>query len=109
MLTDAVFLGMQWPSLIFVGIFFILGLFCAVKLLLRRLKPVKTVNARVVDKSRAKLDINKGTGPKYRYTVVFQTEEHKIGFQVSELTYDGYHMGETGMLTYKGDRLIDFH
>ncbi len=99
----------NWPGILLGGGALALWLFCAIKLLIRRLAPKKTVHARIVDKFITELPNFKATGPRYSYTVVFQTEDRKRGFRVSELTYRGYHRGESGSLTYQGSRLIDFH
>ena len=69
--------------------------------------PVRTVRAKVVDKSRVEFPSKYGKTTKY--AVVFQTETgKKWSFYVSEFSYGGYHRGETGILKYQGNRIIDF-
>ena len=87
-----------------------LWVFVGVKLLLRRLGPVRTVKAKVLDKHKAEtFSKYSGTGKAVRYVVTFEIDGKRKGFYVSELSYDGYRRGETGTLKYKGDRIIDFH
>ena len=78
-----------------------------VRFLRGRIGPVKTVRARVVDKQ--KVEFFTRTGNKARCVVVFQIEDQKKSFYVSEFSYNGYRRNETGTLTYRGDRIIDFH
>ena len=89
------------------GISWLLLLVVFVRYLRGRIGPVKTVRARVVDKQ--KVEFFSRTGNKTRCVVVFQIEEKKKSFYVSEFSYNGYHRGEIGTLTYRGDRIIDFH
>lgn len=72
--------------------------------------PVLTVKATVANKqpvenfskcSRSGKSIKK-------YAVTFSAEGKRLSFYVSEFSYGGYRIGESGKLTYKGDRLIDF-
>jgi hypothetical protein len=72
-----------------------------------RFAPVKKVRATVVDKNRIERMSRQGT-KRYQYAIVFATEGRKLSFYVSEFSYGGYRKGETGTLTYKGDRIIDF-
>ena len=44
-----------------------------------------------------------------KYAVTFQIGNKRKSFYVSEISYQGYRKGEKGTLTYRGDRLIDFH
>ena len=88
------------------GISWLLLLVVFVRYLRGRIGPVKTVRARVVDKQ--KMEFFSRTGNKTRCVVVFQIEDKKKSFYVSEFSYGGYRKGEKGTLTYKGDRLIDF-
>ena len=96
-------------SWIFFGLFCGVWLLAMLRLLGMRLAPVKTVRATVVDKNRTEVFSKySGNGKHCKYAVVFSAEGKKLSFYVSEFSYGGYHKGETGMLTYKGDRLIDF-
>jgi hypothetical protein len=47
-------------------------------------------------------------GKRYRYAVVFSAEGKRFSFYVSEFSFGGYRKGERGMLTYKGNKIIDF-
>lgn len=86
----------------------VLILLLAVRFVRHRLAPEKTVWAQVIDKH--KIEVFSRTGPRARYTVVFQTEDgNKLSFYVSEFSYGGYHLHETGSLKYKGDRIIGFN
>lgn len=95
-----------------IGILLFLGLwiFVGIKLLLRRLGPVRTVKAKVVDKCKAEtFSKYSGTGKSVRYVVTFEIAGKRKGFYVSEFSYGGYRKGESGTLKYKGDKIIDFH
>ena len=97
------------PSLILSGLFMLVGILCLVRVVWKNLAPVKTVHAKVVDKGEEKVFSQTGAyGKKARYYVVFQAEGKKLSFYVSAFSYGGYRKGETGKLTYKGTRLIDF-
>ena len=89
------------------GISWLLLFVVFVRYLRGRIGPVTTVRARVVDKQ--KVEFFSRTGNKTRCVVVFQIEEKKKSFYVSEFSYNGYHRNEVGTLTYRGDRIIDFH
>ena len=72
--------------------------------------PVKTVKARVVDKTTVEtFSRYRGNGKSIRYCIVFEAEGKRLAFYVSEFSYGGYRKGERGTLTYKGSRLLDFH
>ena len=72
-----------------------------------KFSPVRTVQAKVVDKNKVDFPSKYGTTPKY--AIVFQTDKgKKLSFYVSEFSYGGYRRGETGTLKYQGDRIIDF-
>ena len=91
-------------------LFVSLWAFVGVKLLLRRLGPVRTVKAKVLNKHKTEtFSKYSGTGKTVRYVVTFEIDGKKKGFYVSEFSYDGYRKGETGTLKYKGDKIIDFH
>lgn len=72
--------------------------------------PVTSVKATVVHKQTVET-ISKyaGSGKRVKYAVTFSANGKKRSFYVSEFSYHGYRKGESGTLTYKGDRLIDFH
>ena len=94
-----------------IGILLIIALwfFVCIKLLLRRLGPVRTVRAKVVDKHKTEtFSRYSGTGKSVRYVVTFEIDGKRKGFYVSEFSYSGYRKGEAGILKYKGDKIIDF-
>ena len=43
-----------------------------------------------------------------KYTIVFSTTDKKLAFNVSEFSYNGYNIGESGTLKYKGHKIIEF-
>ncbi len=94
---------------IFTGLILIVYLLIAIRFLKNRLAPVKKVRVTVIDKNRIeRFSKYSGNGKRYQYAIVFSANGQKLSFYVSEFSYGGYRKGETGMLTYKGDRLIDF-
>jgi len=73
--------------------------------------PVKQVKARVIDKNiwYTTGEKAKGYQKKPNYVIVFSIGNgKKKSFYVSELSYGGYHVGESGTLKYRGDRIIEF-
>ena len=101
-------------SHIFTILFAALWLFVIVKLAVRAIRsrttPVKTVKATVVDKQKTEyFSKYSGTGKRERYVVVFLAEGEKRSFYVSEFSWRGYHVRDTGTLQYQGDKLIGFH
>ena len=85
-----------------------LCLFAGVKWIVRRYGPVRTAKATVIDKCKTET-ISKYSGKTTRYVVTFEIAGKRKGFYVSEFSYGGYRKGESGMLQYRGDRIIDFH
>lgn len=72
----------------------------------------KTLIATVVNKQHFDKQIyNKAQAPytQKEYLVTFLCGKKKRTFRVSEFSYHEYVIGQTGYLTYKGNRLIDFH
>ena len=70
---------------------------------------VKSIEAVVIHKSKMEpFSKVKSSGLGTRCYVVFQANGKKLSFRVSEFSYNGYHIGEKGILKYKGERLIDF-
>ena len=80
-----------------------------VRIIYTSLQSEKTVKATVVEKHISE-HVSKyaGTGKPKQCMVVFSIDGKRKGFQVSEFSYDGYKVNDTGMLTYKGNRLIKF-
>ena len=86
-----------------------LFLFVGIKLLFRRLGPVKTVKAKVVEKHKTEtFSKYSGNGKSVRYVVTFEIAGKRKGFYVSEFSYGGYRKGETGTLQYRGDKIVRF-
>ncbi len=76
-----------------------------------KVAPVKTVQAKVVDKfknDRATRSYGRAAAAT-AYFVVFDCGNKRRSFKVSEFSYGGYRVGESGMLKYKGHRIVDFH
>lgn len=96
-------------SSLFVGITVVALMGILVKIIKNVCAPTRTEPAVVLDKQ-----VNKsfskyaGKGVHEKYVVVFSVDGKKKAFYVSQFSYGGYKKGENGMLTYKGDRIIDF-
>ena len=92
-----------------VTILFFLFLYGALlfRFLRSRFGKSRTVTAKVVGKQT--VERFSKYGKKTQYAVTFLVEGKNMSFYVSELSYGGYRKGEVGKLTYRGDRLIDFH
>ena len=72
---------------------------------------VKEVPATVVDKQKYQERIyRKSQAPfdRTRYVITFLCDNKKLYFDVSELSYSHYYINQTGMLKYKGSKIIDF-
>lgn len=80
-----------------------------IKFFKNKYSTVKTANATVTDKYKAQTGAKiYGTLNPECYTVVFLAENKKLSFNVSEFSYKDYNIGESGILKYKGNRIIDF-
>ena len=81
-----------------------------VRYCISRFGKVKKASAVVVHKQKVEQKSYR-TPPfnRVKYAVTFQIGNKRKSFFVSELSYQGYRKGEKGTLTYRGDRLIDFH
>ena len=79
------------------------------KIIISRCSPVKTVNAKIVDKYKPDI-VSKlpGTFKQVRCVVVFEVNNKKLSFDVSEFSYGNYKINEKGKLKYKGNKLISF-
>ena len=74
-----------------------------------RVSPVKTVKATVVHKQTVEtFSKYAGNAVHKKYAVTFRTENKKLSFYVSEFSYGGYKVNETGTLKYKGSKIVDF-
>lgn len=80
-----------------------------VKVVRNKYAPVKTVKAVVIDKHKVEsFSKYSGNGKRNKFVVVFSANGKKLSFYVSEFSYGGYKIKESGTLKYKGDRIIDF-
>ena len=96
-------------TVLFLGIWALIFLRILYKILRNRFAPAKTVHAKVIKKHIVPITSRySGTGYREAYCVVFSAEGKKLSFYVSQFSYSGYRVGESGTLTYKGDRIIDF-
>lgn len=96
-------------SIIIIVLFLGVGALAAIRLLTRRVAPVRTVAAVVADKHKTEVFSKyAGNGKQVKYVVVFSAGGKKLSFYVSEFSYGGYRVGEKGTLTYKGSKLIAF-
>jgi hypothetical protein len=96
-------------AILFLGLWLaaIVGIF--VKMVKNKYASARTVEAVVVDKHIIEsFSAYSGNGKREKFEVVFSVDGKKKAFYVSEFSYGGYWIGEKGMLTYKGDRLIGF-
>ena len=94
-------------------VFLGLSLVCIVvyitKFIQDRLSPVRTAKATVVHKQTVEtFSKYSGNGTHTRYSVTFQIGNKKRSFYVSEFSYRGYKVNESGTLKYRGSRIIDF-
>ena len=71
--------------------------------------PVTVASATVVHKQTVEtFSKYSGTGIHTKYAVTFSINGKNRSFYVSAFSYKGYRKGDTGTLTYKGDKLISF-
>ena len=94
---------------LFIGI----GFFALIGVMLRTLKnryaPVRTEKAVIKDKNKIEsFSKYSGTGKRERYVIVFSVEGKTKSFYVSAFSYKDYRVGQKGLLTYKGDKVISF-
>ncbi len=94
---------------VFIGLFLACTVAYLVRFLLDRFSPVKTANATVVHKQTVEtFSKYSGSGTHTRYSVTFQIGDKRRSFYVSEFSYRGYRIKESGTLKYRGSRIIDF-
>ena len=99
----------NFTNYVFFGVSLLLGILLLIRVMKNILAPVKKEHAVVVHKQTVE-QFSKyfGNGKHTKYVVVFSVDGKKRSFYVSQFSYNGYRINEKGMLTYKGDRLIDF-
>ena len=96
-------------NMIAVSLYILMIIGAVIGFILNRFAPVKSVKAEVVHKQiNETFPRYSDTGKRQKYVIVFLAEGKKRSFYVSQLSYNGYRVGEKGTLKYKGDRLIGF-
>ena len=96
-------------NIIIISLFMGIWLLAAIRFLMKRVAPVRTVAAVMADKHKTEsFSKYAGNGKHIKYVVVFSAGGKKLSFYVSEFSYGGYRVGEKGTLTYKGNKLIGF-
>lgn len=91
------------------GLLILIYLAPIIRLIQGKLGSIKTVKAIVTNKYIAKsFSKYSGNGTKEKYVIVFSVNGKKKYFQVSQFSYDGYQVNETGTLTYRGNTLVKF-
>ena len=94
---------------IFLGLSIVCTIVYFVKFLGNRFGRVKTASATVVHKQTVEsFSKYAGNGIHTRYSVTFRIGNKRRSFYVSEFSYRGYKLNESGTLKYKGSRIIDF-
>lgn len=94
---------------VFAGVLLVAAVAYTVRLLKNRFGTAKTVKATVVHKQTVEaFSKYSGNGMHTKYSVTFQIGDKRRSFYVSEFSYKGYKVKETGTLKYKGSRIIDF-
>ena len=96
-------------AIVFVGLTVVCTAVYFAKFFSARFGRVKTVKATIVHKQTVEsFSKYAGNGAHIRYSVTFQTGGKRRSFYVSEFSYRGYKLNESGTLKYKGSRIIDF-
>ena len=96
-------------SSIFIGLLILIYLVTVSRLIQSKFGSTKTVKAVVTNKYISKsFSKYAGNGENVKYVIVFSVEGKKKYFHVSQFSYDGYRLNETGTLTYKGSTLLTF-
>lgn len=94
------------PAL-FVGLYLLI----IIRFVMNKVAPVKSVEAKVIDKQKFTKEVVAKVymgGTTERCVVTFLAGNKRLSFFVSEFSYDGYELGETGILKYRGNNIIDF-
>ncbi len=94
---------------IILGLFAFLTIVCLFGSVKSIFAPVKTEEAVVIDKHTFETPSKYSpTGKQASYIVVFSVNGKRKRFYVSSFTYGGYRVGESGVLKYKGNKIIEF-
>ena len=97
------------PSIILFSLFVGITLLAMVRVIILRFAPTKTVSATVSGKQKNEtFSKYSGSGKQEKYVVIFSSNRKNHSFYVSKFSYDGYHIGQKGTLTYKGNKLLSF-
>ena len=94
---------------VFLGIIICAGI--AIRLCRNKFGMQRQVYAVVADKQCIEREVYyKFQAPKLNkeYVITFLTENKKMSFNVSQVSYKNYHIGQKGILKYKGNELIEF-
>ena len=95
--------------LVFIGLLALIYCVPAIRFIQSKFGPMKTVKAVITNKYISNsFSKYAGNGKKEKYVIVFSVEGKKKYFSVSQFSYHGYRVNETGMLTYKGSALVKF-
>ncbi len=95
-------------------IFALFAAFISISIIVRRcvnrFSKIREVNAEVIKKERYAETVIRMKRPTqvYRNVVTFMCSDKKRTFYVSEFSYDGYNVGECGILRYRADEIVDF-
>lgn len=96
-------------GVLFLVLWLVAFIIIVIRMLRSKFEAVKTVKATVIDKNKIEtFSKYAGNGKRNKYVIVFEANGKKLSFYVSEFSYGGYRIKETGILKYRGDRLIDF-
>lgn len=79
-----------------------------------KLSSVKKVDAKVIKKDyfsdlvQGKFEMLRSQQREH-YIITFICDDKKLKFDVSENAYDNYHIGDCGILKYRGKIILDFN
>ena len=82
-----------------------------VRMFLNLYSKAKTVSAVVAGKEaydRTLYSKSRAVEIKHEYTVAFKIKKRIKIFNVSQISYDTYSVNQKGILTYRGNKIIDF-
>lgn len=95
--------------LVFMGVLILIYSVPIIRIIQSKFGSTKMVKAVVTNKYVSKsFSKYAGNGKSAKYVIVFSVDGKKKYFQVSQFSYEGYQVNETGTLTYKGSTLVKF-
>ena len=95
--------------LVFMGVLILIYSVPIIRIIQSKFGSTKMVKAVVTNKYVSKsFSKYAGNGRNAKYVIVFSVDGKKKYFNVSQFSYEGYHVNETGTLTYKGSTIIKF-